>query len=75
MPIFFLSGALFPLDNLPKAIEFIVRIDPLSYGVDALRGALSNTSNLGIGLDLVVLLAFVIVITIIGAWQFSKIEI
>ena len=75
MPIFFLSGALFPLENLPKAIEFIVRIDPLSYGVDALRGVLSNASTMSIGLDLVVLVSFVTVITIIGAWQFTKIEI
>jgi ABC-2 type transport system permease protein len=75
MPIFFLSGALFPVDNLPKGIEIIVRIDPLSYGVDALRGVLSNASQFGLGLDLFVLVAFVAVITIIGAWQFSKIEI
>lgn len=75
MPIFFLSGALFPLSGLPSAVEFLVRIDPLSYGVDALRGVLSNASTLGLGLDLIVLISFVIVITIVGAWQFSKIEI
>ncbi len=39
MPIFFLSGALFPLENLPSAIYFISRIDPLTYGVDGMRGA------------------------------------
>ena len=75
MPLFFLSGALFPVDSLPKSIEFIVRIDPLSYGVDALRGVLSNAAHFGLGLDLIILVSFVIVITIIGAWQFSKIEI
>jgi len=75
MPIFFLSGALFPVDSLPKGIEVVVRIDPLSYGVDALRGALSNTAHFGLGLDLIVLVSFVVIITIIGAWQFSKIEI
>jgi len=75
MPLFFLSGALFPVDSLPSTFEAIVRIDPLSYGVDALRGALSNAAHFGLGLDLAVLLVFVIVITVIGAWQFSKIEI
>src|SRR5436190_8841661 len=40
LPIFFLSGALFPLTNLPKALAIITRLDPLTYGVDALRGVL-----------------------------------
>src|SRR5262249_13154494 len=40
MPIFFLSGALFPLTNLPKALAIAANIDPLSYGVDGLRTAL-----------------------------------
>ena len=38
MPIFFLSGALFPLDNLPTWLFFLTRLDPLTYGVDLLRG-------------------------------------
>jgi ABC-2 type transport system permease protein len=37
MPIFFLSGALFPLENLPTALTVATRLDPLSYGVDGLR--------------------------------------
>ncbi|MFH2109141.1 MAG: ABC transporter permease, partial [Patescibacteria group bacterium] len=37
MPMFFLSGALFPLNNLPKAVDVITRINPLTYGVDGLR--------------------------------------
>src|SRR5438309_2417544 len=39
MPIFFLSGALYPLSNLPAALTVLTRLDPLSYGVDGLRGA------------------------------------
>ena len=37
MPIFFLSGALFPLDGLPKAMAYITNVNPLAYGVDAVR--------------------------------------
>ena len=40
MPLFFLSGSLFPLAGLPGIIETIARLDPLSYGIDGLRGAL-----------------------------------
>ncbi|HEV8542463.1 MAG TPA: ABC transporter permease, partial [Verrucomicrobiae bacterium] len=38
MPIFFLSGALYPLSNLPKVLGLLTNLDPLSYGVDGLRG-------------------------------------
>ncbi len=38
MPIFFLSGALYPLSNLPGALTVMTQLDPLSYGVDGLRG-------------------------------------
>ena len=38
LPMFFLSGAMFPLQNLPGWMEFLTKINPLTYGVDALRG-------------------------------------
>ena len=55
MPIFFLSGALFPLTNLPKVLNVIASIDPLSYGVDGLRSALIGVAHFGIPPDLLVL--------------------
>ena len=51
MPIFFLSGALFPLANLPLAMSIITKLDPLSYGVDGLRGALINTWHFSLAFD------------------------
>ena len=32
LPIFFLSGALYPLSNLPAALAAVTRVDPLTYG-------------------------------------------
>ncbi|MBX7173325.1 MAG: ABC transporter permease [Pyrinomonadaceae bacterium] len=75
MPIFFLSGALYPLEGLPTVLSVVTRIDPLSYGIDGLRGALIDSSHLGISLDIAVLSGFAIVFLIIGGWLFSKIEI
>lgn len=37
MPMFFLSGAMFPLQGLPGWMDFLTRINPMSYGVDAMR--------------------------------------
>jgi ABC-2 type transport system permease protein len=75
LPIFFLSGALFPLDQLPRALSFITALDPLSYGVDGLRSALIGVSHFGMATDLAVLGAVAIALLALGAWRFSKIEI
>jgi ABC-2 type transport system permease protein len=75
MPIFFLSGALFPLYNLPPAIYFISRIDPLTYGVDGLRGAITGmSSTFGIYNDLAAMGALSVLICALGTALFSKIE-
>ena len=39
MPLFFLSGALFPLRGLPGWLHVLTRIDPLTYAVDPVRRA------------------------------------
>ncbi|MFH1591586.1 MAG: ABC transporter permease [archaeon] len=75
MPIFFLSGALFPLEGLPKGLEVVTRLNPLTYGVDGLRGALTGVTHLGFGLDLVVMAAVAVVIGAFGTYMFSKIEV
>jgi ABC-2 type transport system permease protein len=74
-PIFFLSGALFPLSSLPGAISIITTIDPMSYGVDGLRGALTGVSHFGISIDLLVLTILSGVILTIGSYLFAKIQI
>lgn len=74
MPIFFLSGALFPLEGLPTPLAIATRLDPLSYGVDALRGALIAASHYGLVTDLMVLLGVAVALLVLGAWRFSKIE-
>jgi ABC-2 type transport system permease protein len=75
LPIFFLSGALFPLTNLPKALSIVTSLDPLAYGVDGLRSALIAQSHFGTVLDLAVLGCVAVVLLGLGAWRFSKIEI
>jgi ABC-2 type transport system permease protein len=75
LPIFFLSGALFPLNNLPKALSFVTKLDPLSYGVDGLRATLIGASHFGALVDAVVLAVVAVGLLCLGAWRFSKIEI
>jgi ABC-2 type transport system permease protein len=75
MPIFFLSGALFPLDHLPKVLGAITAVDPLSYGIDGLRGVLIGRTHFGLLTDLAVLSAVAVVLLSIGSYLFSQIEI
>ncbi|MBU4380672.1 ABC transporter permease [Candidatus Parcubacteria bacterium] len=75
MPMFFLSGALFPLNNLPKAVDVITRINPLTYGVDGLRAALTGTSHFGILPDFAVLSLLCALFLTVGSWLFSKTQI
>jgi ABC-2 type transport system permease protein len=74
MPIFFLSGALFPLANLPKVLAIITSFDPLAYGVDALRGTLIGLSHFGIALDALILGILAAVFLGIGSYLFSRIQ-
>ena len=75
MPIFFLSGALFPLVGLPRALDIIARIDPLSYGVDGLRTSMTGISHFGLSLDLTVLSVLTIALLLVGSRMFSRIQI
>jgi len=74
MPLYFLSGAMFPLDNLPTALTIATRLDPLSYGIDGLRTTLSGLAHFNLALDVTVLSVVGLIIICIGAWRFSKIE-
>ncbi len=75
MPLFFLSGSLFPLEGLPKALSIVAQIDPLSYGIDALRAILIGASHYGLGLDMIVLVGVTLVFLFLGSYFFKKIEI
>jgi ABC-2 type transport system permease protein len=75
MPIFFLSGALFPLTGLPKALEITAGLDPLTYGVDGLRGALIGVGHFSAALDVAVLSVIAAVLVAAGAYLFSRIQL
>ncbi len=75
MPLFFLSGALFPMQGLPGPVYVAVRLNPLSYGVDALRAVLLDQAHLGLGVDLAVLLGTGALMVAAGAFLFSRIQV
>jgi ABC-2 type transport system permease protein len=75
LPIFFLSGALYPLSNLPVALAAVTRIDPLTYGIDGLRGAFIGAAHFGATTDAAVLIVVAVMFLALGAQAFSRIQI
>ncbi len=75
MPIYFLSGALFPLTDLPSVLHFLTRIDPLTYGIDGLRNILIGSSQFSLELSFGVLALAALVFVGLGSYSFSKIEL
>jgi ABC-2 type transport system permease protein len=75
MPMFFLSGAIFPLDGLPRGMQIVTSLNPLSYGVDAVRGSLSGVTHFPHLLSLGVLVGCCLAALTFGAYSFSKIQL
>ncbi|MCE7697648.1 MAG: ABC transporter permease, partial [Methanobacterium paludis] len=74
LPMFFLSGALFPITSLPEWLKIAVYLDPLTYGVDALRYAILNTSTIPFFVDISVILVFAAIMVFASAYAFTKRE-
>lgn len=75
MPLFFLSGAMFPLANLPGPLVILTRLDPLTYGVDGLRHAFNGAAHFTLATDLTVLAIVTALLLAVGSYLFSKIQL
>lgn len=71
-PLFFFSGALFPLENLPAWLSSVTAINPLSYGVDAVRGSIIGIQHFSLARDVGVVALFALISLIAGAWSFKR---
>ena len=73
-PLFFLSGALFPLDNLPAWLSVLTAADPVTYGVDALRNLMLGAGSHGVELDLAILFGYTGVLGVFGVYSFGRMK-
>jgi ABC-2 type transport system permease protein len=73
-PVFFLSGALFPLAGVVSFLSIISSFDPLAYGVDAVRGSLTGVTHFGLMTDFTVLVIISSVVLALGSYLFSRVE-
>jgi ABC-2 type transport system permease protein len=72
MPMFFLSGAMFPIDNLPPWINIAIRLNPLTYGVDFLRRITLGIKVFPLYVDFLCLATFALIMLGIGVFEFNR---
>ncbi len=71
-PLFFLSGAVFPISGMPGWVKWLSLIDPLTFGVDGMRRALAGVSEFSYLINAVVLLVWAVATVTLGAWFFER---
>lgn len=75
MPLFFLSDSIFPASALPKYVQYIIYLNPLTYGVDGIRNALLGTGTFSIWVDLLAMVISALVMISIAVYAFSKTDV
>ncbi len=71
-PMFFFSGALFPVSNLAPWLTAVTFLNPLTYGVDALRGIILGINHFSIFFDMGMLVLFAVMMMGIGVLSFRR---
>jgi len=74
-PLFFLSSALYPLNNVPNWLRYLSEANPLSYTVDALRYTLIHQSHFGFGKDLIVMAIALVACIYFAVNRFDRIQV
>ncbi len=73
-PLFFFSGALYPVEGLPPALAIIVRLNPMTYAVDAARTLFVGVSHFSLLLDVGVLLLTTLILGALAVRSFSRMK-
>lgn len=72
LPLYFLSGGLFPVQNLPGWMAALVRVNPVTYSVDLMRHAIGQPVVFTVAVDLAVLIGFTIVMMLASLQLFRR---
>jgi ABC-2 type transport system permease protein len=73
-PIFFLSGALYPVEGIPHALRVVVLANPMSYTVDAVRGLTVGVHHFPYALDVAVVLVTTAALALVATRRFRRME-
>lgn len=73
-PLFFLSGALYTLDNLPEWLKYLTILDPATYAVDGLRFMMFGISTYPVILNITILSLFGVFFGFFGILSFRRMK-
>jgi ABC-2 type transport system permease protein len=75
MPLFFASNAIYPIALMPKWLQVVSQVNPLTYQVDALRATMltDGVSAYGVGVDALILLGIVTILTLICGRLYARV--
>jgi ABC-2 type transport system permease protein len=74
-PLFFLSGSLFPITNLPNWLAPFIFVNPVTYAVDGIRGVLLGIHQFSLLFDFTLVCLFSVVMILIGTYAFKKMKL
>ncbi len=74
-PMFLLSGALYPLENLPRWMAVLTHVNPVTYAVDGVRGVLLGASSHSFIFDLSIVFLFSAIMIALGTWSFNRMKV
>jgi ABC-2 type transport system permease protein len=74
-PLFFLSGALFPITNLPGWLAPLILANPVTYAVDGIRGVMMGISRFNLLFDFTLVCLFALIMVLIGTYAFKKMKL
>ena len=75
LPLFFASNAIYPISIMPKWLQIVAKVNPLSYMVDGLRTLLVSGNFSGLPMDIGVLFVITMIISAISAYMYPKVII
>jgi ABC-2 type transport system permease protein len=75
LPMFFLSGSIFPLINIPTSLKIVTHINPLTYGTDLLRGYMAGGGYYSPLLSFGILVGLCLIVLAVGVRRFNRMSI
>jgi ABC-2 type transport system permease protein len=72
LPLIFISGVFIPIASMPAAGQVVALFSPLTYGNDLINEAYTGTAMFGTGIDIVVLLVFIVAFQVVGNRLYRK---
>jgi len=78
MPMFFLSGAMYPVNRLPHVLKSLAKVNPLSYGIDGMKNIIfpkalyAGISDFSITFDVIIITVLSVFLMMMSTYVFRR---